>query len=177
MSFRASAIDIPRTINKKTKHTPMYLQNDMCWYSCASAQHRSDVLLLPCSPEQYAKLLSNPLYSNLYFTNTPQNHENDISQNSLVDYMKCYMSSSSDEDNDVFQYSDDDDNQSLRLSNPEDSGSITLQLQDETEEKKGGEEYEDNEEKFEFDGIFKMDCPITAKICENVALSLLQNYE
>jgi hypothetical protein len=87
------------------------------------------------------------------------------------------MSSSSDEDNDVFQYSDDDDNQSLRLSNPEDSGSITLQLQDETEEKKGGEEYEDNEEKFEFDGIFKMDCPITSKICENVALSLLQNYE
>lgn len=171
MSFRASAIDIPRTMNKKTKQSIMYLQNDLYWYSCPSAQHRSDVMLLPCSPEQYAKSLSNPLYSNLYSTTPPQKPENDISQNSLVDYMKCYMSSSSDEDNDVFQYSDDD-TPGPCLSKTEVSRST--QQQDETKEKE--DVYEENEE-FEFDGIFKMDCPITAKICENVALSLLQNNE
>ena len=38
-------------------------------------------------------------------------------------------------------------------------------------------EQETDDDEFEFDGIFKMDCPITKKICENVALALLQNNE
>lgn len=172
MSIRASAIDIPRVMNKKTKQTIMYLQNDLCWYSCPSAQQRNDVMLLPCSPEQYAKSLSNPLYSTLHSMSTtvPQKPENDTSHNSLVDYMKCYMSSSSDEDNDVFQYSDDETPFPC-LPQKETEGSRNTEQQNENEEQ------ETDEDEFEFDGIFKMDCPITKKICENVALALLQNNE
>jgi len=172
MSFHASAIDIPRTMNKKTKRTLTYLHNDLCWYSCPSAQQRNDIMLLPCSPEQYVKSLSNPLYSTLQSMSTtiPQKPENDTSHNSLVDYMKCYMSSSSDEDNEVFQYSDDETPFPC-LPQTETEGSRSTQQQYENEEQ------ETDDDEFEFDGIFKMDCPITKKICENVALALLQNNE
>jgi hypothetical protein len=171
MSFITSSIDIPQRLKYKGSTASAYLQNNLlCCYSCPSAQQRNDVLLLPCSPEQYAKSLSNPLYANLYSTPTPQKRDTDSSQNSLVDYMKCYMSSSSDEDNDVFQYSDDDTH-CPHLPKQEYSRSISQQ-QSNTEE-----QYDDEEEEYEFDGVFSVNCPITAKICENVALSLLQNNE
>ena len=73
---------------------------------------------------------------------------------SLMDYMKTYMSdNSSDEDEEIYKM-DDDINEKSYDNNLNDS--LT------------------QEQIENFDGCFKYDCPVTKKMCENVAIALLK---
>lgn len=75
---------------------------------------------------------------------------------SLMDYMKTYMSDNSDEDEDETEIykMDNDDLNEISYNN------INECLTKEQIEN--------------FDGTFKYGCPVTKKICENVALALLK---